>query len=327
MTETSARLLKLLSLLQGQRDWPGEELARRLEVSGRTIRRDIDRLRGLGYPVDALSGPAGGYRLHAGAAMPPLLLDDDEAVAIAVGLRTAAGTAITGIEETALRALVKLEQVLPAQLRSRVGALQTITAVTPGGGPTVDPAVLTVIAGACRDRERLRFAYRSRDGVETERLVEPHSLVHLGRRWYLLAWDGERGDWRSFRLDRLAEPAPTRTRFAPREPPQPDPAGYVAAHLSSAPYRYQARVVLHAPAAEVAARAPQHWGTLEPLGADACEYRTGDDSLDWLAMRIGMLGADFEVLEPPELAERFRALGERFARAAVVRVPDMLAAE
>jgi predicted DNA-binding transcriptional regulator YafY len=324
MTETSARLLKLLSLLQAQRDWPGEELARRLEVSGRTIRRDVDRLRKLGYPVDALTGPAGGYRLHAGTAMPPLLLDDDEAVAIAVGLRTAAEAAITGIEETALRALVKLEQVLPAHLRSRVTALHAITAVTPGGGPTVDPAVLTVIAGACRDHERLRFAYRRRDGEEADRLVEPHSLVHLGRRWYLLAWDGERGDWRSFRLDRLSEPVPTHTRFMPREPPQPNPAGYVAAHLSSAPYRYQARVILHAPAAQVAARAPEHWGTVEPLGDDACEYRTADDSLDWLALRIGMLGADFEVLEPPELAERYRALSDRFARAAGVR---MLAAE
>jgi predicted DNA-binding transcriptional regulator YafY len=324
MTETSARLLKLLSLLQAQRDWPGEELARRLEVSGRTIRRDIDRLRGLGYPVDALSGPAGGYRLHAGTAMPPLLLDDDEAVAIAVGLRTAAGTAITGIEETALRALVKLEQVLPAHLRTRVSALQSITAVTPGGGPTVDAGVLALIAGACRERERLRFAYRSRDGAETERLVEPHSLVHLGRRWYLLAWDGQRGDWRSFRLDRLSDPTTTRTRFAPRAPPEPDPAGYVAAHLSSAPYRYQARIVLHAPAAEIARRAPDNWGTLEPLGDDSCEYRTGDDSLDWLAMRLGMLGADFDVLEPPELRERCQTLGERFARAGGARV---LAAE
>ena len=266
MTQTSARLLKLLSLLQAQRDWPGEELARRLEVSGRTVRRDIDRLRGLGYPVDAITGPAGGYRLHAGAAMPPLLLEDDEAVAIAVGLRTAAGAAITGIEDTALRALVKLEQVLPAHLRTRVSALQAITAVASEGGPTVDPAVLTVIAGACRDRERLRFAYRRRDGAETDRLVEPHSLVHLSRRWYLLAWDGERGDWRIFRLDRLSEPVPTRTRFAPREPPAPDPAGYVATHLSSAPYRYQARVVLHAAVEQVAARSLERWGTLEPLG-------------------------------------------------------------
>jgi predicted DNA-binding transcriptional regulator YafY len=186
MTATSGRLLKLLSLLQTRRDWTGDELASRLEVSGRTIRRDIERLRELGYPVDALTGPAGGYRLHAGTAMPPLLLDDDEAVAIAVGLRTAARASVTGIEETSVRALVKLEQVLPSHLRRRVNALQTATVtLAASGGPTVDPEALTAIAGACRDRERLRFAYRGRDGAESRRIVEPHTLVNLGRRWYL----------------------------------------------------------------------------------------------------------------------------------------------
>src|SRR5213079_1482266 len=209
MTATSGRLLKLLSLLQTRRDWTGDELARRLEVSGRTIRRDVERLRELGYPVDALTGPAGGYRLHAGTAMPPLLLDDEEAIAIAVGLRTAARASVTGIEEPAIRALVKLEQVLPSHLRRRVRALGSATISPPVGGPTVDPQHLTVIAGACRDSERLRFAYRSRDGTDSRREVEPHALVNLGRRWYLVAWDRGRADWRSFRIDRLALPAST----------------------------------------------------------------------------------------------------------------------
>jgi predicted DNA-binding transcriptional regulator YafY len=315
MSQTSARLLKLLSLLQTRRDWPGEELARRLEVSGRTIRRDVERLRSLGYPVDALTGPAGGYRLHAGTAMPPLLLDDDEAVAIAVGLRTATGAAVTGIEETSVRALVKLEQVLPSHLRRRVQALQSATATLGATGPTVDPEVLALLAGACRDRERVRFAYRARDGTTGRRCVEPHSLVHLGRRWYLLAFDCDRDDWRTFRVDRLERPAPGGLRFAARDVPGGDAATYVASNLSGAPYRYQARVTLHAPAARLPGRLDL-WGSIEPLDEGRCELRTSDDSLDWLAVRIGMLGVDFEVHEPPELVERFRALAGRFARAA-----------
>ena len=203
MNETSSRLLELLSLLQARRDWQGAELAERLEVSQRTIRRDVERLRDLGYPVESITGPAGGYRLRAGTAMPPLLLDDDEAIAIAVGLGTAARASVTGIEETAVRALVKLEQVLPAHLRRRVRALGSATIAPPVAGPTVDPQHLTVIAAACRELECLRFAYRSRDGAESRREVEPHSLVNLGRRWYLVAWDRRREDWRSFRIDRL----------------------------------------------------------------------------------------------------------------------------
>ena len=203
---TSSRLLKLLSLLQARGDWPGAELADRLEVSRRTIRRDVERLRNLGYPVESLSGPAGGYRLRAGTAMPPLLLDEEEAIAIAVGLRTAAQASVAGIEEASVRALVKLEQVLPAHLRRRVSALGGATATLPGSGPTVDPQDLTTIASACRDRERLRFAYRSRDGADSRRLVEPQSIVNFGRRWYLVAWDRDREDWRTFRVDRLRSP-------------------------------------------------------------------------------------------------------------------------
>src|SRR4029078_13135375 len=188
MSQTSSRLLELLSLLQGRRDWPGNELADGREVSGRTIRRDVERLRELGYPVESLTGPAGGYRLRAGAAIPPLLLDDEEAIAIAVGLRTAARPCVTGIEETAVRALVKLEQVLPAHIRRRVQALGSATISPRVGGPTVAPQHLTVIAAACRDSERLRFAYRSRDGTHSRREVEPHTLVNTGRRWQLVWW-------------------------------------------------------------------------------------------------------------------------------------------
>lgn len=318
MTQTSGRLLQLLALLQARRDWPGPELAERLGVSGRTVRRDVERLRELGYPVDALTGPAGGYRLRAGTAMPPLLLDDDEAVAIAVGLRSAASTSVTGIEETALRALVKLEQVLPSHLRRRVTALRAATATLAprGGGPTVDPDVLTVLAGACRDREHVRFAYRGRDGAGSRRLAEPHSLVNLGSRWYLAAWDCEREDWRTFRLDRLERPAPAGTRFPERVLPEGgDAAAFVAANLRGAQYRHRARVTLHAPAAEIAARFPWMWGTLETVDARTCEYRSSDDSLDWLALRIAGLGVDFDVHEPPELAERCREMAARFARA------------
>ena len=314
MSETSSRLLELLSLLQGRRDWPGDELAERLEVSGRTIRRDIERLRRLGYPVESLTGPAGGYRLRAGSAIPPLLLDDEEAIAIAVGLRTAARASVTGIEETAVRALVKLEQVLPAHLRRRVRALGSATVTSPAGGPTVDPQHLTVIASACRDSERLRFGYRSRDGTGSRREVEPHSLLNRGRRWYLVAWDRERQDWRTFRVDRLARPASTGVRFSPRALPAKDAAAYVEQSITAAPNRFEAVVTLRA-AAE-ALRVPAHWGVIKLIDAHTCEYRTGDDDLSWLAVRIAMLGVDFEVHEPPELIEHVRALASRLRRAA-----------
>jgi predicted DNA-binding transcriptional regulator YafY len=315
MSETSSRLLELLSLLQGRRDWPGNELADRLDVSGRTIRRDMERLRRLGYPVESLSGPAGGYRLRAGSAMPPLLLDDEEAIAIAVGLRTAARASVTGIEETAVRALVKLEQVLPAHLRRRVGALGSATFTLPVGGPTVDPQHLTVIASACRDSECLRFGYRSRDGTDSRREVEPHSVVNHGRRWYLVAWDRGRDDWRTFRIDRLARPASTGVRFAPRGLPGNDAAAYVKRSITGAPNRFEARVTLHVAAEEITSRVPPYWGTIEPIDAHTCEYRTGDDDLGWLAVRIAMLGVDFEVHEPPELVEHLRTLASRLMRA------------
>ncbi len=313
MSATSSRLLELLSLLQARRDWPGTELAARLEVSARTIRRDMERLRALGYPVESLTGPAGGYRLRAGTAMPPLLLDEDEAIAIAVGLRTAARASVTGIEETAIRALVKLEQVLPAHLRRRVAALGAATVAPPAGGPTVDPQQLTTIGAACRDGECLGFAYSSRDGTATRREVEPHALVNRGRRWYLVAWDRRREDWRTFRVDRIERAAATGPRFTPRELPARDAAAYVEQSLAGAFARFEARVTVHAAAAELERRLPFLGGAVTPIDAHRCEYRVSDDNLEWLAMRVAMLGFDFDVREPPELVEQLRALARRIS--------------
>jgi predicted DNA-binding transcriptional regulator YafY len=316
MSETASRLLELLSLLQARRDWPGTELAGRLGVSSRTIRRDIERLRALGYPVDSLTGPAGGYRLQAGTAMPPLLLDEDEAIAIAVGLRTAARASVTGIEETAIRALVKLEQVLPAHLRRRVAALGAATVSTPPGGPTVDPQQLTTIGAACRDRECLRFAYESRDGTATRREVEPHALVNRGRRWYLVAWDRGKGDWRTFRVDRLTRAAATGARFTPRELPAKDAAAYVEQSLAGAFSRFEARVTVHVPAEEARRRLRFVGGTLTPIDEHTCDYRVSDDDVEWLALRLAMLGAEAEIHEPPELIASVRELAGRLSRAA-----------
>ena len=316
MLETSARLLRLLSLLQVRRDWPGAELAARLEVSARTLRRDMDKLRGLGYPVHATSGTAGGYRLGAGAVLPPLLLDDEEAVAVAVGLRTGAAGTITGIEEASLRALAKLEQMLPSRLRRRVSTLRSVTMPIPGAGPPVDPAVLTVIATAASDRQRVRFRYASHDGTLSIRAAEPHRLVHTGRRWYLLAWDPARDGWRTFRADRIRAPEVTGPRFAPREAPGGDAAAYVSRSVSAAPYRHQARIRLYAPARAVAERIPPTVGQLEADGEYACVLRTGAESLDVLAIYVTLIDAEFEVLDPPEFAEHIGVLAARLTRAA-----------
>jgi predicted DNA-binding transcriptional regulator YafY len=318
MWETSARLLKLLSLLQARRDWSGADLAARLEVSERTVRRDIERLRDLGYPVHATRGTDGGYRLGAGAAMPPLLLDDDEAVAVAVGLRTAARSPVTGIEETSVRALAKLEQVLPPRLRHRVGAVADYTVPIPPDtpAPPVDPTVLTTLAGACRDHERLRFDYRAYDRASTIRSVEPHRLVSWGRKWYLVAWDTDRGDWRTFRVDRIQPRTPTGPRFTPRELPDGgDVAAYVARGVSSAGFRFQARVTVHAPAAVVTARIHPAVGAVKEIDDHSCVLATGADTVDTIAVYLGLLDADFEVSEPPELVTRLRVLADRYRRA------------
>ena len=315
MAATTSRTLELLSLLQSHRHWSARELVDRLDVSERTLRRDVERLRELGYPVESMTGPSGGYQLRAGTAMPPLLLDDDEAIAIAVGLRTAAGGSVSGIEETAVRALVKLEQVLPSHLRRRVQALTAATqTLNVYGGPTVDPQTLTLLAAAVRDHERVRFAYTSRDRAGTQRETEPHSLVNAGRRWYLVAFDCGREDWRTFRVDRIEGPASTGARFHPRELPAKDAAAFVSRSLQSYPSRYEARITVECPASALEGR---RWlgGDLTPLGEQRCELRTSDDNLDWLAMRIAMIPAPYTVHEPPELVERLRAIAERIVGA------------
>jgi predicted DNA-binding transcriptional regulator YafY len=313
---TAGRLLSLLSLLQARREWPGTVLAERLGVSARTVRRDVDRLRGLGYPIDSTSGPAGGYSLTAGTAMPPLLLDDDEALAVAIALRTAARSAVAGIEETALRALVKLEQVLPAHLRRRVRALGAATEVVAGGGgPTVDAAVLTVLGTACRDREMLRFGYQGRDGERSRRLVEPHALVAYGRRWYLLAFDPSRRAWRTFRVDRVSSAAPAGQRFQLRAIPGGDAAAYLTRSLADVKYLHEVRVRYLRPASELSVRGA--WGELRDEPGGTCIYETSDDDLDWLAFRIAAPNVEFELLAgPDELRERLTAMARRIALAA-----------
>lgn len=319
MLETSARLLRLLSLLQSRRDWTGAELSDRLGVGLRTVRRDIDRLRDLGYRVDATPGAAGGYRLGVGAALPPLLLDDEEAVAVTISLHTAATGSVAGLEEVSLRALTKLQLMLPSRLRRRVTAFHTTTIPLTGPGSRrepVDPGLLTDIAAACRDQRRLRLHYAGREGV-TIRNVEPHRLVHTPRRWYLVAWDTDREDWRTFRLDRIQGPmGPPGARFTPREPPAEDMAAYVSQSISSAPYRYQARILMHAPLEEVAQRFSPTAGRLEAAGEDRCVLHTGSNSLDELALYVGIKGFDFEVLDLPELTPVLKDLAKRLGRAA-----------
>jgi predicted DNA-binding transcriptional regulator YafY len=323
MLETSARLLRLLSLLQTPREWPGSVLAERLGVDVRTVRRDIDKLRGLGYPVNTTPG-APGYRLGAGAALPPLLLDDDEAVAVAVGLRTAASGGVAGIAESSLRALAKLQQVLPSRLRHRVGALEAVTVSLPPGGADVDPDELTAVADACRAHDQLRFDYRSHDGTPSVRRTEPHRLVHTGRRWYLVAWDLDRDDWRTFRLDRLRTRVPVGPRFTPRELTDEEVASRTSQGVSTAAYRYRARVVLRVPIERAAAAIPPTVGALEDVDGRSCILRAGSNSLDELVLHLGLFGFRFEVREPSELVRRVGELAALLA--AAVPAPDRPAA-
>lgn len=345
MTDTPARLLTLLSLLQTPREWPGSELADRLRVSARTIRRDIDRLRELGYPVEATLGAEGGYRLVAGTAMPPLVLDDEEAVAIAVGLRAGAGHAIEGVEEASVRALAKLEQVLPGRLRHRVGALQSATvAVVRGDGASVDPRTLTAIASAVAGPERLRFAYRARDGVASRRLVEPYRLVSTGSRWYLVAYDMEREDWRTFRVDRVSEPCATGARFVGRELPM-EAVEFVRRGLRGGE-TYGVDVTFAGPCGELPGWLREHsvgapgggagsgggagGGAGSAAGAGsgagagagpAGGVRTrvrfeSSDAPEWLVARLALAGVPFTVHGPGVLVEAARALGARLTGAA-----------
>ncbi|WP_156727059.1 helix-turn-helix transcriptional regulator [Streptomyces apocyni] len=317
-TDTPGRLLQLLSLLQTPREWPGGELAERLSVSRRTVRRDVDRLRELGYPVQATMGADGGYRLVAGKAMPPLVLDDEEAVAIAVGLRAGAGHAVEGIEEASVRALAKLEQVLPSRLRHQVKALQSATTpLVSGDGATIAPETLTVLGAATTGQEKLRFHYRSGDGAETRRLVEPYRLVSTGRRWYLVAYDMNREDWRTFRVDRVTEPFATGARFTPREVPGGDLVAFMRRTVWRGTPSLDIDVSFDAPAAEVAARLPAGLGAPVPETDHTCRLRaTVTDSVEWVALRLALVDADFTVHGPPALVSHVQALASRLTRAA-----------
>jgi predicted DNA-binding transcriptional regulator YafY len=317
MLETSARLLRLLSLLQAHREWSGADLAHRLGVTPRTVRRDVDRLRELGYPVNASPGTGGGYQLGAGAELPPLLLDDEEAVAVAVGLRTAAGHGIEGIGETSVRALAKLEQVLPNRLRRRVGALNAFTVPMLRGpqSSTVDASVLTELANACRDSERLRFEYSDHGGSASRRTVEPHRLVCTERRWYLVAWDLDRGDWRTFRADRITPKPPHGPRFAARTPPAEDLAAYVSKGVSTHAYAAQAVIRLHTSAELAAEFVGPSDGAVEAVDEKTCLLRTGAASLDVLVIHVMLMGVDFDVIEPQELTEHIRTVRDRLSRA------------
>ncbi len=311
----AARLLRLLSLLQTPREWPGSELAARLEVTPRTVRRDVDRLRDLGYPVEATMGVLGGYRLVAGKAMPPLLLDDEEAVAIAVGLRTAARQPVAGIAEASLRALAKLQQVLPPRLARRVSSLTSATAAAADSSASlVDPAQLTVIAGAVAAHERVRFAYVAQENVVSKRHVEPVQLVALGRRWYLLAFDVERNDWRIFRLDRVSSALATGARCTPRVPPGGDAAEYVKQKMYDTAPTYRAHATLQLPVDLARARLADFAGDLEAVDSGSCTWHSVEDTIDYLAFRLTLLGCDFTVHGPPALVSHLRGLGDRISR-------------
>jgi predicted DNA-binding transcriptional regulator YafY len=315
--DPTGRALQLLSLLQTHRLWRGAELAERLEVTERTVRRDVDRLRDLGYPVDATSGTEGGYRLATGAHVPPLLLDDDEAVAVAVGLRYAAGAAIGGMEESSLRALTKIERMLPDRLRRRVSALHSsVTSMRWAvDDSVVDPEALSVLAAACRDREEVRFDYQRRDGENSRRLVEPHQLVTVGRRWYLVAWDQRRDDWRTFRLDRLREPALAGGHFRPREIPGGDAASFVATSLGSKLRHLEATLAISAELGEL--EDVLRWVDHTPMEMNAESFLVqirGED-LGRLAMTIARIAltAPVAVIEPTDLADTVQQLATHLA--------------
>lgn len=321
MWETSGRLLRLLGLLQTRRDWSGSRLASRLDVTTRTVRRDIERLRALGYPVTAGLGPGGGYRLAAGTTVPPLLLDDEEAVAVAVGLRTATAGGLAGADEAALRAGVKLEHMLPARLRHRVHALeQAIVAIPPRQEATpVDPDMLTAVSAAIRVAETLRFDYTSHEGNQSRRQVEPHRVASWGRRWYLIGWDTDRADWRTFRLDRIALRTPNGPRFTHRDPPAGDVTTYLRRRMGFEMWPHRPRVRLHAAAEDIS---EQVQGIVTPIDEYTCRLELATDSLRLAALVIGMLDVDFVVESPPELAEHLRKQSDRFANAAGDVSPD-----
>jgi predicted DNA-binding transcriptional regulator YafY len=314
MLKTSARALRLLSMLQVRREWSGEELSERLGVAVRTIRRDVDRLRQLGYVVDASAGPGGGYRLGAGTETPPLLLDDDEAIAVAVALGAAAGS-VSNTDDVALRVLAKLDQLLPRRLRPRLSALPAVTVSLVSPHSAVSLNALAAIAAACRDNMELRFAYRDNRGTVTTRVVEPMRLVHTGRRWYLAAWDIQRNDWRTFRVDRVqAQPRLAQgARFVPRQPPE-DFATLVSRSIAASPYRYRVRLKVIGSAAEVRTQVPPWIGVLEPIDNGHCMLTAGGDTYETLAALIVHSGVEFTLLEPEELAQPIRDIAARLLR-------------
>lgn len=312
---TTGRVLQLLGLLQARRVWSGDELAERLWVTGRSVRRDIERLRDLGYPVHASKGHGGGYQLGAGAALPPLLLDPEEAVAMAVCLRVAAGGSVAGVGESALRALSKLDQVLPACLRSQVAAIHdaTVTLTSGQSDTPVDPDVLMTLARASRDHEHVTSGYVDASGNTTQRRLEPYQLVTTGRRWYLLCFDRDREDWRTLRLDRMTDVRALGSTFVPRE--TPDAASYVRRSISAFPYRYVAKVRYRASQEVVAQTFSPASADIQPDGDDACIVTTGADDPDRMVLYLALPGCEFEVLEPPEVVAAVRDVAERLARA------------
>jgi predicted DNA-binding transcriptional regulator YafY len=312
---TTERVLTLLGLLQQRPVWTGPELAGRLGVTPRTVRRDVERLRTLGYPVLASQGVGGGYQLGPGQDLPPLLLDDEEAIATAVSLLAGAGGAVASAGDAALRALTKLDRVLPTRLRHEVQALAGSVESFGGGGTSVDPEVLMTLARACRDEVEAGFDYPSGDETRRRR-VEPYRLVASDQRWYLLAYDLDRDGWRSFRVDRMTDVSARAWRFRPRA--APDAAAYVQEGVASRVYPHQARFLVHAPAETVRAQIPASAAVVRPRGSELCEVLTGAHTLDFVLMHAVLLGHEFEVLDPPELRTRCRVLAERLLGASLL---------
>lgn len=333
-TSTTSRLLLLLSLLQSRRDWPGLLLADRLEISHRTVRRDVDRLREMGYSIQSTKGPDGGYRLDAGAELPPLLFDDEQVIALAVALQAATAVG-AGVEEAAVRALATVRQVMPSRIRHRIDALQFSTLSDPARATAepVTPQLLVALSTAVRAREVLRFDYAGAGGTPQTppRRAEPHHLVTANGRWYLVAWDLDRDDWRIFRVDRITPRTATGPRFLPRELPVASVHEFVAATFAgravsadagggargSDPWPCMGTVILNLPAADVAPFAAG--GTVEPLGADRSELRSGSWSWVALAASLGRFDTAIEVVEPPELVDAFGEIARRYAQTAAAR--------
>lgn len=316
MLSTSARLLRLLSHLQAKRFWRGGELVDALGVTSRSVRRDVLRLRELGYPVHATSGVGGGYQLGAGRDLPPLPLDDEEAIAVAVGLRAATTGPVRGLEAASLRALTRLEQVLPKRLRKRVNALQSVSVRYGDSHASIDAETLSSLASACRDEVTVRFEYKSHEGAASVRSVEPYRLVHSSYRWYLLAWDLEKGAWRTFRVDRVGAKLRAGKSFAPRALPASDVAAYVRDAVGGQLRRYRARVTVFAPASEVRAKLSWMNGRVEEVSERACTVHLEGDSIEGAAAWLVVLGREFTVHEPDELRAHLREVAGRLARAA-----------